>query len=217
MTINRLFLSMSAICAVVGFGIAATPAQACKGATSIFRDDFSDEDPAWGLTDQSQGKISGGAFNATTDAGLTRFYPYQGQNFPGADACVDIVFPSTPSRFSQGGLGFWNGKFWDFVYIQPDGQAGVTGLQDKNWVNPVPARKADSIKTAPGAVNQLRVVWKAPPADNSSVSPDPTVQVFINDKAFIKFKVAPNVDRSISLFIDTEGLSYQFKNLNITQ
>jgi len=196
---------------------AQTPARACKGATTLFRDDFTDVDPAWGLTDQNQAQIGGGAMSVTTEPNHYRFFYYQGQNFAAADACVDVVFPTAPSKFSQGGLGFWNGRFWDFVYIQPDGQAGVTGVQNGFWVNPAPPRRADSIKTTPGAANRLRVVWKAPPEPNANVSTDPTVEVYINDNLFVKFKTPPNLDRSIAIYADTEGLTYQFKNLIVTQ
>ena len=124
---------------------------------------------------------------------------YQGQNFPGADACLDIIAPSgKPSVDIVGGLGLWTGKAWNFVYIATDGTAGVSGLQDGNWTSPVPNRKFDGIKTTPNAVNQLRGTWKEPPPSTSKAAPDPTVTIFINDKQFIKFKATPNADSSRS-------------------
>ena len=158
----KTVLRLGAAGAVVALGLLSTSAYACKGATTLFRDDFSEEDPGWGLTEQSQAQIGGGAMKVTVDVGRVNFFAYQGQNFPGGDACVDIVFPTVATKFSQGGLGVWNGKYWNFIYIQPDGQAGVSGLQNGYWVNPVPPRKVDAIKTGLGATNQLRVVWKAP-------------------------------------------------------
>jgi hypothetical protein len=96
---------------------------------------------------------------------------YQGQNFPGADACIDIIaLAGKPSPDVKGGLGFWTGKAWHLVSIATDGTAGVEGLQDNNWVNPVPQRKFDGIKSTPNAVNTLRVTWKAPPPSKSQAA-----------------------------------------------
>ncbi len=139
-------------------------------------------------------------------------------NFPGADACIDIIAPPALGKTpSQGGLGLWTGRGWNFIFITSDGTAGVQGLQDGSWVTPVPTRKFDAIKTAPNAVNQLRAVWKAPPDSNSATAPDPYIMVFINDKPFIKYKAVPNANRAVAIYADTEGAVYQFKNLAITQ
>jgi len=196
--------------------VAASPALACKGAQTLLRDDFTDEDPAWNIQDSSA-QIAGGVLKVKTEPGRIYNLMYQGQNFPGADACVDIIAPAgKPSADIQGGLGFWTGKSWDFIYISTDGSAGVSGLQDGNWTSPVPNRKFDGIKTAPNSTNQLRVVWKAPPPANAKDAPDPSVIVFINDKQFIKFKAPPNANRSISIFTASDGGTYQYKNLVVT-
>jgi hypothetical protein len=203
--------------AVVCLAMYSSSALACKGPTTLLRDDFTDEDPAWGLTDHTNAQIGGGALKVTSDPGHFFNLYYQGMNFPAGDACVDIVFPTTPVKnVTQGGLGLWTGRGWDFVFINSDGTAGVQGLQNNDWINPVPARKFDAIKTAPGAVNQLRLVWKAPPASNSTVAPDPYVQIFINDKPFIKYKTVPNPNRAISIYADTEGAQFEFRNLAVT-
>lgn len=203
--------------AVISLSLASTSAFACKGATTLFSDVFTDEDPAWAL-DHSIATVEDGAMKVTTAANRIYDPSYQGMNFPGGDACVDIVNPSTPTKaVTQAGLALWTGRGWNFIYIQSDGQAGVTGLQSNNWINPVPARKFDGINTGAGAVNRLRIVWSAPPADNSNTPPDPYVQVFINDKPFIKYKTVPNQDRSLGIYADSEGATYQFKNLIVTQ
>ena len=209
-------LRFSMVGAVFVVAMSTSAALACKGPTTLFRDDFTDEDPAWAL-DHSIGQIADGAMKVTTKP-QTYFDPYyQGMNFPAGDACIDIVSPSTPSKTpTQAGLGLWTSRGWNFIYIASDGTAGVTGLQDNNWVNPVPARKFDGIKLTPGADNQLRVVWSAPPAQNATTPPDQYVQIFINDKLFIKYKTPPNADRAIAIYADTEGATYEFKNLVIT-
>jgi hypothetical protein len=204
--------------AIVALGMWSGPAFACKGAQTLLRDDFTDEDPAWALTDHTVAQIGDGAMKVQSAVNKYFNLYYQGMNFPGADACIDIVSPPTPSKtVTQAGLGLWTAKGWNFIYISSDGTAGVTGLQDNNWINPVPARKFDGIKTGANAVNQLRLVWSAPPADNSTAAPNPYVQIFINDKSFIKYKTVQNTDRSLSIYADTEGAQYQFKNLNVTQ
>ncbi len=196
--------------------LAVTPALACKGSETFLRDDFTEEDPAWNIQN-SNAQISGGALKVRSEPGHINNLIYQGQNFPGADVCIDIIAPADkPSNQVQGGVGFWNGKGWDLVYIATDGSAGVDGLQAGKWVSPVPNRKFDAIKTTPNATNQLRVTWKAPPPSNSRDAPDPTVTIYINDKQFIKYKVMPNANRAISVYAVTDGATYQFKNLVVT-
>jgi len=203
---------------VAAIGLASSPTLACKGAESLLRDDFSDEDPAWGIQDRNATDIAGGAMKLTSEPGHFVQLNYQGMTFPAADVCIDIVAPSTPVKnTTQGGLGFWNGKGWTYAYVQSDGTAGVEALTDGIWVNPVPARKFDGLNLGTGAVNKLRVVWKGPPDPNANAAPDPTVQVYINDKFFIKFKTPPNLGRIIALFADSSGSTYQFKNLVVTQ
>lgn len=218
MNAARRWLGWGLVGALAALSLAATPAMACKGANSLLRDDFQDEDPAWGLSEQTAAKLDGGSLNFTTAPDYSQYLFYAGQNFPAADACVDVVFPSTLSKaFIQAGMGFWSGRLLYFAVIQPDGQAGVRGLQNGNWTTPVPVRKTDLVKTGPGAVNQVRLVWKGPPASDSAASSDPTVQFYINGQLFIKFKVPPNEEREFALFAITQGLTLSFKNLNITQ
>ncbi|HLW91094.1 MAG TPA: hypothetical protein VKS78_07320 [Roseiarcus sp.] len=217
----RSFLRVAAFGALLSVGLFSGSALACKGTTTLFRDDFSSEDPAWGLTDPTTAKVADGAMQVTTKAG--GYYAnllYQGMNFPGADACIDIVFPATPTKAAtQGGFGVWTGRGWDFIYIASDGTAGVQGLQGNNWVTPVPARKAASLKATPGATNTLRIVWAAPPADNAKAAPDPFITIYINDALFIKYKAVPNSnnDRALAIYAVTEGTTYLFKNLAVTQ
>jgi hypothetical protein len=210
------FVSGLLMTGVLSAVVASSPALACKGAQTLLRDDFTDEDPAWNIQDNSA-QIGGGVLKVKTDPGKILNLMYQGQNFPAADACIDIIAPAgKPASDIQGGLGFWTGRSWDFIYIATDGSAGVAGLQDGGWTAPVPNRKFDGIKTTPNAVNQLRVIWKGPPPPNSKDAPDPSVTVFINDKQFIKFKAVPNTNRALSIFTTSENGVYQYKNLVVT-
>jgi hypothetical protein len=214
----KVFFGAAMTGALLALTLAASPALACKGAESLLRDDFTEEDPAWNVESDSGAAITNGALTLKSDVGHFQNLMYQGMNFPDADVCVTLMPPNgKPSADTQGGIGVWTGKAWNYIYLTTDGQAGVAGLQNGSWTNPVPLRKADSIKTGNDAVNTLRVVWHGPPPSNSKTAPDPFVTIYINDKQFIKFKATPNGDRTVSLYAETGGGTYQFKNLDITQ
>lgn len=214
-------LMMSAVFAIA---VAASPALACKGATSLLRDDFTDVDPAWQdmFADNGHGtfQIGGGKVVVKTDPGYYDALMYQGDFYPAGDACVTITNPGPvrdPSNIWAGMVLQAGDGSWYFPQINLDGTAGVQRLSS-DWLNPVPARKFAGIKTGPNAVNVLRVVWKAPPpATGSNTPPDPTVTMFINDQQFISFKITPNANRLFGLAAGSEGNTYQFTNLAITR
>jgi hypothetical protein len=135
----------------------ASPALACKGAETLLRDDFTDEDPAWNIEANNAATIGNGVLTLKSDAGHFQNLMYQGMNFPEADVCVTLIAPNgKPSPDTQGGIGIWTGKAWNYIYITTDGNAGVAGLQDGSWTNPVPMRKSDAIKTGNDAARPLR-------------------------------------------------------------
>jgi hypothetical protein len=190
---------------------------ACKGTTTLLRDDFTEEDPAWDIKEE-KAQVGNGAFKMTSEAGRINLQIYGGMVFPGGDACVDVVLPAgRPSNDVRGGLGLWVGRQWNFIYLASDGTAGVEGLQNGTWTAPVPNRKVEGLKSGPEASNQLRVVWKSPPRSNSADAPDSIVAVFINDKPFIRFKAAPNANRQIAFYVASNGGVFQFKNLHVTE
>ncbi len=203
--------------AIFAVAVAASPALACKGATVLLQDDFTELDPAW---DKVFGDfdVSGGKMVGKTEPGKIGLLVYGGSFFPGADACVDITAPTVrnPSAI-QAGLGFWAGDSSYFMAIRPDGTAAVHRLTSDGWLHPVPSRKFDGIKSGPNAVNSLRVVWNAPPPRGSTAAPDPTVQFFINERPFIKFKAIPNSNRQLELYVESEGAAYQFSKLVVTR
>src|SRR5262249_55842723 len=141
---------------------------------------------------------------------------YQGEFFPAGDACVTITGPAPVAKDTTnifGGILLQETNYdWWMPAVWADGTASVERMLNNGWLHPVPQRKFDAVKTGANAVNVLRVVWKAPPAQGSNTPPDPTVTVFINDKQFISFnKMTPNPDRLFGLVADTEGTTtYQF-------
>ena len=203
--------------ALFAIAVASSPALACKGATVLLQDDFTDMDPAWdkvfGEFNVTDGKMVG-----KTEPGKIGLLIYGGSFFPGADACVDVIAPTVRDSASiQAGLGFWAGDSSYFMAIRPDGTAAVHRLTGDGWLKPVPARKFDGIKTGANAVNSLRVVWKGPPPRGSNAPADQTVEFFINDRPFIRFKAIPNSNRQLELYVESEGAAYQFSKLVVTR
>src|ERR1700722_18623465 len=103
----KSFLRVAALSSLFAIGLSGS-ALACKGATTLLRDDFTDEDPAWGIDDHNLATVADGALKMTTQPGHIYYLFYQGINFPGADACVDIVNPSAADKQQQqAGFGIW--------------------------------------------------------------------------------------------------------------
>lgn len=208
---------VGALLSVAFVALTGGPAFACKGAEVVFRDDFTEADPAWYVwwPDSSSFDIADGKVVAKSSPGTWAAMLYQGSYFPGGDACVDIVAPTGDNTWA--GLDIHSDGVEYIPHITGDGKAGVTRLDKNGWLSPVPDRPFAAIKTEAGAVNNLRVVWSAPQPDNSQTPSDPTVQVFINDEPFIKFKIKPTDNRLLGFAIQTEGSETQFSNLIVTQ
>jgi len=198
---------------------AASPALACKGATSLLRDDFKEANPNWDeyFTTQQSFVVGGGKVSAKTEPGSFNVLFYQGDFFPAGDACVTITNPSgvrDPTDISAGIVLQADDGSWYMPVINLDGTAAVERNTSAGWLDPVRARKFAAIKQG---TNVLRVVWKAPPPKGSSTPPDPNVTMFINDQQFITFKMPPNANRQFGLSVQSHGHSYQFTNLIITK
>jgi hypothetical protein len=201
--------------------VAAGPALACKGATSLLRDDFNELDPAWNTVwdTGTTFSASGGKLSLKSDPGQLGIITYEGDFYSAADACVTITSPSVrdPAGLWAGLLLSLGDGSWIMPRIHLDGTASVTRLTGPGWLNPVPPRKFAAVKTGANATNTLRVVWSGPPPQNSTTPANQDVSFFINDQSFIKFKAPPNADRKIGLVAVSEGNTFQFSNLAITQ
>jgi hypothetical protein len=218
---TRLLTSSLLVSAFFSIAAAVSPALACKGATSLLRDDFTDVDPAWSdVFNVNAFQIGGGKVVAKTQPGNYAVLMYQGAFFGAGDACVTITGPGAvrdPTDIWAGVVLQAADGTWYIPSVNLDGTVGVYAVNANGWLSPVPPRKFDGLKTGPNAANVLRVVWKAPPPQGSTTPADPTVAMFINDKPFINFKMTPNGNRMFGLAAQTQGNSYQFTNLAITQ
>jgi hypothetical protein len=194
---------------MLAFGVASSPALACKGSEVLFSDDFkaAELDSAWEVV-FGEWTPNAGKLEAKSDPGKLGLMEYQGDFFPSADVCVDVVAPNIKDMAAiVSGIAFSTAKGPHYIVMRPDGSVGVLRYF-KGWLKPVAIQKFDGVKTNIGAVNTIRAVWKAG---------DPTVQVFINDKPFKSFKAAEsNENRKIGLYVEGEGNAFQFSNLKIT-
>ena len=153
-------VAMAVLCGAPG------AAWACqKHSNPVFQDDFKNSDPGWGQPDNVAAftanglvltpPVSGSAWR--TNANLTMA---QG------DWCIEVVNPSTlPAVADQDSVGsvgvwFWGSDLQNFytATITLDGNASVDRLNRGIWQVVVAPAGASSIKTAPGATNEIEIV-----------------------------------------------------------
>lgn len=141
-------------------------ASACqKHSNPVFQDDFKNADPGWGQPDNVAAftanglvltpPVSGSAWR--TNANLT---------LAQGDWCIEVVNPSTlPAVADQDSVGsvgawFWGSDLQNFytATITLDGNASIDRLNRGIWQVVVAPAGASSIKTAPGATNEIEIV-----------------------------------------------------------
>jgi hypothetical protein len=144
---------------------ATQTALACQRQSApVFQDDFKNADPGWGQPD---------SVAAFTPEGLVLMPPAGGSGWRSnanytmakADWCVEVVNPTslpTPADEEQvGAVGvwFWGSDLQSFytATITLDGNASVDRLNNGIWQIVVPQAPARSVKTAPGATNEVEV------------------------------------------------------------
>jgi len=144
----------------------AATASACQSSgNTVLDDNFKNPDPGWGQPDN---------IAAFTPISLALTPPVSGSawrwngNFTmaHADWCVDVMspgkLPDPADEDSVGAVGVW---FWGrdsqnfyTASITLDGQASVMRLVAGKWLTIVAPAAAASVKTAPGAVNEIEVL-----------------------------------------------------------
>jgi len=210
-------LTSGAILAVV---IASGAAQACGGKTELFRDDFTKVNRAWAKPSnfKTEFVIGGGKMLAKNAEGEWGKITYGAKLFAEADVCVDVVVPQVDDPTDK-----WAGILFEgpdgnyIVAIGFDGTIGVHVSGPDGWLEPIPHSDFDGVKTEAKAVNRVRVVWKGPPPKGSTAPADSTVTVYVNDKMFETFDVAPNSNRKIGFGFQTESSGVEFRNLVVTK
>jgi hypothetical protein len=154
---------------VIGLAILCTAtgaASACqKTGNPAFQDNFKTADPGWGQPD---------SIAAFTEQGLVLTPPVAGSawrsnshlSMAKGDWCVSVISPkSLPDTADENSLGsvgvwFWGNDLQNFytATITLDGKAQVDRLTHGIWQVVMAPKPAPSIKTAPGATNEIEIV-----------------------------------------------------------
>ena len=194
-----------------------SPALACKGATVLLKDDFSKVNRAWAGTAKSSFVIADGKLLGKSDEGYFGMAAWAAKYFPDADFCVDVVWPKVDDTENKyfGIMIQQTTKEEGWTYLMAtinlDGTAVVHQVTKDGWLEPIPAGEIEGLKTEPGAVNTLRLVWK---------STEPTMSYYVNNKLVGTFDATQATGRKISLFFDTNGapdLAIEFHNVLVTK
>jgi len=145
---------------------ATASASACQhNGNALLDDNFKNPDAGWGQPDN---------IAAFTQNGLTLTPPVNGSawrtdaNFTlaSADLCIEVMSPSAlpdpadEDTVGAAGVWFWGKDTQNFytAAISLDGKASVMRLVDGKWLTIVAPAPASSVKTAPGAVNEIEIV-----------------------------------------------------------
>lgn len=202
------------VCALASAAIlagATNASLACKGSTVLFKDDFSKVNKAWGGTTNGF-SISAGKMLGQSQQGYVAWAIYNAKFFPDADFCADIIMPQasdTQDKWAGLTIVVPDGVYW--AHITLDGGAGVEEATQGSWLSPIPVAPNDAVKTDPGAVNTLRLVWK---------SSDPSVSFYVNDKLIDAFDGPNSKARKIGLGFQTNGdpqSVFTVKNVVVTK
>src|SRR5262245_54616025 len=86
--------------------LASAPAHACKGATTVFSDDFSTEEPSWQAI-YGEFSVSDGRAQVRSEPNTIALVINTGDFFDAGDACVEVMAPEYPAGgLNVGGLVF---------------------------------------------------------------------------------------------------------------
>jgi hypothetical protein len=159
-TAKLVLIGLAVLCGTAG------AASACqKTGNPVFEDNFKNADPGWGQPDSvasftQQGlvltpPVSGSAWRSNSNLSIAQ-----------GDWCVTEVNPSTlPDSSDENAVGsvgvwFWGKDLQNFytATITLDGKASVDHLVRGIWQVVVPPTAAPSVKTAPGATNEIEIV-----------------------------------------------------------
>ena len=139
----------------------AVAAQACKGPTTLFSDDFREVDESWGVEGDSV-SVDEGRVVIKADPNTMYKLLYAGTQFENMDYCVTVRMPNnTPSDTpgSMAGMIFWAQDYSNlFAFeISADGRVALERLTKGKWTNVLDWRKVEGINVGSAAKNTLGV------------------------------------------------------------
>jgi hypothetical protein len=216
---RRLVTAALVSTAILVVGLAATPAEACKGKTVLLKDDFNKVNRAWTRQwKHTEFDIGGGKLLIKAHNDFVDQVVFGGRFFPEADVCVDVILPK--ADFAAAGIAFTiaeQGQYY-FAFVNLDGKVGVSLSTPDGWLQPLPAGDFEGVKLGPGAMNTLRLTWKGPPPKGSQAPEESTVSFYVNDKLVDTFDTPPNSGRKVGLLSDAKGGSIiEFRNFLATR
>lgn len=154
------------VVATLVVGAAASPALGCqKHGKPLFEDDFKNADPGWGQPDNVAAFTADGLVLAPPPDG-SAWRSNGNAKMAHGDWCIDVVSPrSLPVPADENAIGavgvwFWGKDLQNFytATITLDGKASVDRLNQGIWQVVMPPASAASVKTDPGATNQIEIV-----------------------------------------------------------
>jgi hypothetical protein len=180
MTLNRFTkFSLSVGLLVAAF---AGPAAACQGSETLFLDDFSTAEPAWGPF-QAENKVENGELVVTPVPSKQWPQFNEAAVYEDMDFCADVIATSKDPNTSWFGLMFWGVDYNNYFVFQVslNGRISVARLQKGKWLTPVPWQDSPAGLVKPaGETNALRVVVRGQRAT-----------LFLNGQQVMEFKGTP--------------------------
>lgn len=140
-------------------------ALACQGKTAAMLDDtFKTPDPGWGPPDDAASFTSGGlVLKPPVNGSAWRWNP--NYTMDGSSLCVSIANPTPlPDRAALGDVGvrFWSKDAQNFytATLSLDGSVAIDRLVNGVWHVVLPPTFSGTVRTKPGAVNEVEVTVK---------------------------------------------------------
>ena len=167
-------------CAAAAVLVAAGPAWACRGAKTLFSDDFKQVDSSWGF-DSPDVSVEEGKVKVKPQPDISNLLIYKAILFSNADYCVTVRTPNslTDTDNTMAGPLFWATDYDNYYMfmITPSGYAELTRKVAGKWINVVEWKQDPNIKRDPGSKNVLEVETNGD-----------TITTFINGQQFASVK-----------------------------
>jgi hypothetical protein len=131
---------------------------------SAFEEDFKSPDPGWGLFPDTPARFVEGQAAIKPAANRSWRQLYASLFFKNATICALVKSPTqlaNPEGTADGGLAFWavNTSYYFAAAIHPNGYFSINRFITPNWSQIVPPTKSAAVKTGPGAVNEVMLVY----------------------------------------------------------